>query len=159
MWRHKYHMFLFYWVKVCREFWSFLSSNSTREWHWQQWLISTLFQYRWRPCVGVLIINHRNDVKVIKTTNHRPVFLLHMSLKIKANILNFISVRKNNKQYTCTEGKQVSAAKIHHLWIRNSYVVYLTSVSKQLGTRFQSGKIRYFCRSSITKRVVSLWYT
>ena len=80
-----------------------------------------------------------------------------MSLKIKANILNFISVRKNNKQHTCSEGKQVSAAKIHHLWIRNSYVVYLTSVSKQLGTRFQSGKIRYFCRSSITKRVVSLW--
>ena len=84
------------------------------------------------------------------------MFLLHMSLKIKANILNFIFVRKNNKQYTCTEGKQVSAAKIRYVWIRNSYVVYLTSVSKQLGTRSPSCKIRYFCRSSITKRVVSL---
>ena len=35
-----------------------------------------------------------------------------MSLKIKANILNFISVRKNNKQYTCSEGKEASAASV-----------------------------------------------
>ena len=81
-----------------------------------------------------------------KTTNHRPVFLLHMSLKIKANILNFISVRKNNKQYTCSEGKEASAAKR----------VYLTSVSKQLGSRSQPCKIRYFCRSSITNYISAL---
>ena len=31
------------------------------------------------------------------------------------------------------------------------------AISKQLGTRLQSCKIRYFCRSSKTKRVVSLW--
>lgn len=151
---------MFYWAKVCRGFWTFLFSNRTREWHNNGWFQLYFSRMQDGDHVFVfLIIDHRNDVKVFKTTNHRPVFLLLMSLKIKANILNFISVRKNNKQYTCTEGKQVSAAKIHYVWIRNSYVVYLTSVSKQLGTRSQSCKIRYFCRSSITNRVVSLWYT
>ena len=145
MWRRNYHMFMFYWAKVCRRFWSFLSSNSTREWHNNMVDFNSISveckmeTMCWSPC-------HRNDVKVFK--DHGQCFYCIWVWKLRLIFLiSFPCVKIINNTRAQKGRKPVQPKECIWHQFRNNLELDSSPAKSGISVDLRS------------KRVLSLWYT